>query len=113
MDEQDIVLYTNSKGGVAISIDGGETLMIADGRTLPVGETVWTEGDVDESRLSEVQTRYIEDARASTGEMTELQKIAANLRRGRKTHESEYYRPKEPIKRKLPESALVIAADFD
>lgn len=113
MDEQDIVLYTNNKGGVAISIDGGETLMIADGRFLPVGETVWTEGDVDESRLSDAQTKYVEDARSLSGEMTELQKIAANLRRDRRARESDYYRPKEPIKRKLPESALVIAAEFD
>lgn len=87
--------------------------MIADGRVLPVGETVWTEGDVDENRLSEVQTQYVEDARAAGGEMTELQKIAANLRRDRRAKESDYYRPKEPIKRKLPESALVVAADFD
>ena len=113
MDEQDIVLFTNSKGKVAVSIDGGETLMVADGRILPVGETVWTEGDAEESQLSALQTQYVEDARKTASEMTDLQKIAANMRRDRKNHESEYYRPKEPIRRKLPESALVIAAEFD
>ena len=109
MTDNDIVYYENGKGGVAISTDAGETLMIANGKTMKSHGTIWQEVSEDLfDQLSDAQKEHLNDAQQTVLSETEL--LARNLRKMRLKLEKPSN--EKPI-RKLGENVMVVKADFD
>ena len=110
MDITDIIYYTNNRGGYALSVDQGEYLMLADGRTITVHGTIWEEcGAEAEDHLSPQQKEALREALETPQD--EMDQITAKYRRARLEARARDAVVK-PI-RTLDERALVVKADFD
>ena len=108
--EEDILFFSNGRGGVALSVDAGETVMIANGRTLDPRKTVWEEtGEDVEDQLSDLQQAYLRDARSVV--LSDVERLIRQHRRQRLA-ESHLYIP-EKVRVHVPEDALVVKSAFD
>lgn len=73
----DLIFYTNGKGGVAVSVDGGMEVIVPTGRFLFVENTVWEEDDsFGIEDLNEVQKKLIEEAQLRYKGMNDIEKLA-------------------------------------
>ena len=109
MIDNDIVYYENGKGGVAISTDAGENLMIANGKTMKAHGTIWQEVSEDLfDQLSDAQKAHLEEAQQTVFSETEI--LARNLRKMRL--QLERVSNEKPV-RKLGEGVMVVKAEFD
>jgi len=81
--DSDILYYGNGRGGAAVSLDDGITVIVATGRTLDrTGVPMWEETDLEdiEALLTEPQKKAIQDYR-NRPPLTPLQEMAERLRR--------------------------------
>ena len=115
----EVLYYTNGRGGAAISLDGGEHVILKNGRKLLQEDTIWVESDVDEAGpLSEIQEQAISDERARRAALSEdasqLDDIvsAYRKRRLREGVRNPTQQPKKP-NRKLRDSVMVEYSSFD
>lgn len=107
----EILYYRTDRGGIAISLDEGETVIIPSGRKMPI-TPVWKETDEDlEDSLTVMQAGALEEFREKPP-MTDLEQMAWNLRKAERQDEKNYAQP-EPDHRYVRESALVVVAEFD
>lgn len=84
----EILYYTNGRGGSAVSVDGGEHVVVATGRSLLLVDTpVWEEADEEDCTLSSEQEAAVQEAVAEwesqTAEQTELSEIVLSYRKRR------------------------------
>lgn len=110
------IYFTNRSGAVAVSFDNGETLYLPTNRVLDYTE-MWQElSEPAEDRLNEFQlrglARFRERQAGKDADKSVLEAIVQDLRDGRKAEER-FYEPPERQYRKLPDSVLVVVADFD
>jgi len=90
--ELEVLFYENGRGGVAVSVDGGEHVVISTGRTLLLADTAWEEsGEEPWDDLTEPQKAAIVEARERLLSMNEAQsdldEIVLNYRK-RRLHEA-------------------------
>lgn len=111
--ELQILFYVNGRGGYAVSVDDGETLFLSSGKTIPQAGTVWQEAlDEDvEPRLSAQQRQVVAEVRARPP----ARGVAAITEQYRadRIFASRHYAQPDPEPVSVPESALVIKAEFD
>ena len=111
--EQDIIFYTNGRGGVAVSVDRGDSLILANGRNIQAAETVWEETDEDvEARLTDVQKQAVTEVR-SRPELDGMDKIVYGYTRARQNiQRNDMPLPgrKPPV---LSEDAVVVVSDLE
>lgn len=84
----EILYYTNGRGGSAVSVDGGEHVVVVTGRSLLLVDTpVWEEADEEDCTLSPEQEAAVQEAVAEwesqTAEQTELSEIVLSYRKRR------------------------------
>jgi hypothetical protein len=108
----EILYYTNGRGGLAISIDGGEHVVIKTGRRLLLRDTRWEETDDESIPLSPEQEAAVEAALAELAALSEDQKELNDLvvkYRKRRLRHAKTHPTREPEKRhrKLPPSVMV------
>lgn len=108
----EIQYYSNGRGGTAISVDGGENVIVKNGRALLQVDTTWEEDDEDEcGPLSPEQEAAIEarkaEIKAQSQEEAGLSEIvqAYRKRRLREAVAHPTARPKLPV-RKIRSTAL-------
>lgn len=112
MREQDIIFYENGRGGVALSVDGGQLILLANGKILPAEDTVWEVSYEDvEAKLTPVQRDALEEARKAPP-LDELGEVLAEARRDRIRARKNSLQTPRPIP-KVPEGALVVVSDFE
>lgn len=111
--ELQIIFYANGRGGVAVSVDEGETLVLADGRVLPAGSTIWKEAldDEVEDRLSPVQRARVEQVRAKPPARG-MEAVVEQYRADRLRVSRQFAQP-DPEFPEVPEGALVVKSEFD
>jgi len=111
----DIFYYENPRGGVAVSVDDGEHLVIPSGRVLLAEDTVWDEVSSDlESKLTAAQAEVLRQAREDFAAMGDIDLMVEAFRRRRLSEEQRNPVYKAPGKhRQLPESALVVMSEPD
>ncbi len=118
MEELEVLYYSNGHGGVAISVDGGEYVIVRTGRRLLLSETKWEEADEDEvGLLSPEQETAIDDVEreraAMTPEQSVMSEIVLNYRR-RRLREAQINptaKPEKP-KREVDPSVMVEYSDL-
>ena len=54
----ELTYYENGRGGIAVSIDDGETVFVKTGRRLPLDESIWEEAE-EVLELSDVQAAAV------------------------------------------------------
>lgn len=111
--ELQITFYSNGRGRVAVSVDDGENLVLADGRKILHAGTIWREAlDEDvEDRLSPEQRRVVTEVRARPPARG-MAAVAEQYRADRLSTARHYAQPDpEPVE--VPEGALVVKAEFD
>ena len=114
VEEDDIVYFENGRGGVAISWDGGENVMVVTGRMISTHTSAWEESSDDLfDQLNDRQREALEAAKVETIPL--LKQEARDLgRRLRATDRSGVFAPREaPIHPRLAESARVVMSEID
>ncbi len=112
--ESQVVFLSNGRGRFAVSVDGGETAMLASGQVVPVEGSVWREADDDdeaERGLSPCQAKALADVR-SRPPATGMDAIALRHKASRRARRGYYARPEAPVP-DVPEGALVVKSEFD
>ena len=84
----EILYYTNGRGGSAVSVDGGEHVVVSTGRSLLLVDTpVWEEANEEDCVLSPKQQQAVQEAvaewEAQSEEQAELSEIVLNYRKRR------------------------------
>lgn len=111
--ELEILYYSNGRGGTAISVDGGEYVVVKTGRRLLLTDTSWEEDDEEEcGPLSPEQESTIVAAKAQIDALTEaeagLSEIVLSYRK-RRLREAEIHPTAKPEKpRRKVDSAVMI-----
>lgn len=113
--EEDIIFYQNGKGGTAVSVNGGDTAILANGKEISLtSKTAWVEAEDDfaaEESLSEAQRSAVDKVRARPP-LTQTEIMALTLRRGRLLSRKHFVQPDMtyPV---LPEIAIATKSDLD
>ncbi len=116
--ELEVLFYSNGRGGTAISVDGGEYVIVKTGRRLLLTETSWEEDDEEEcGPLSPEQEAAIEAARAEIGSLSEKEAgvseivLAYRKRRLREAQFSPKAKPEKP-KRVVNPAVMIEYSDL-
>lgn len=116
--ELEVLYYGNGRGGVAISVDGGEYVVIKTGRRLLLSATAWEEADTeDRSALSPQQEAAIKAAEAAIAAQTETESGVSelvNAYRQRRLRKGETLAGQviDKTKRQVPASAMILYSDL-
>lgn len=112
--ESQVVFLSNGRGRFAVSVDGGDTVVLANGRSIPVEGSVWRDADDEdeaEQKLSPAQARVLAEVR-SRPPATGLEAIVLRHKESRRARRGYYARPEAPVP-EVPEGALVVKSEFD
>lgn len=110
--------YGNGRGGTAISVDGGEYVVISNGRSLYLPDTAWEEADEEDcSPLSEDQKAAILLAQAeldgmSEAEMERHEMVLTYRKRRIATSKKDQIRAAEKPNRVLDPSVMIEYANI-
>jgi len=108
----ELLFYRNKIGAVAISVDDGETVWIPSGRNLPLTLAwEWTDEPGLETLLTPQQNKVLEEAK-NAPPLTEIEKMAEDLRKRQRDAQKDYFQPPPPHRR-VRESVLVVTSDPD
>jgi len=114
----EVLYYDNGRGGTAISVDGGEYVVVRTGRRLLLSETSWEESDEEDcGPLTAEQESAIASAEAKIAEMGEaegeLSEIVLNYRQRRLHQEriSPRAKPEKP-RREVSPAVMVEYSDL-
>ena len=113
-DDDDLVFFTNGRGGVAISVDGGVHLQIANGKLMAARHTAWEVADEDEDELEDKlspQQKLVLKMYRFRPEPTGVDAIVQTYSKGRR-RESKHL-PGEQRRTKVPEGAQVVMSEKD
>lgn len=115
-NEDHIIFYGNGRGGGAVSLDGGVTVIVATGRRLNLADTpVWKNADPEEIEplLSEAQGAALAAYRERPP-LSPLEKMAEDLSRRSALRQRQERGPGRPAYwGKLPDSARVVVSGDD
>lgn len=117
MRELEVQFYENGRGGVAISVDGGEHVIIANGRRLLLADTTWEDSDENWEALTEPQRAAVEEAKVQLAGLNEAQSDLDEIvfkyrkRRLREAQRSPTRAPEKPT-RELPETVMIEYSDI-
>ena len=115
----EVLYYDNDRGGTAISVDGGEYVIVRTGRRLLLSDTSWEESDVDDcGPLTKIQELAIDEAQAAkaaeTEPETEMSEIVLAHRKRRLQLESIHPQKRSRrLIRKLSADAVVVTSDLE
>jgi hypothetical protein len=116
-DDDNIIFYENGRGGAAVSLDGGVSVIVPTGRSLNLADTpVWEETDFEHTEvlLTRVQQKALQD-HLDRGPLTPLEEMAENLRRESTLRKRRENAPQNFCKYrgKLGERTLVVLSETD
>lgn len=112
--ETQIIFYQNPRGGYAVSIDGGDTVVLPTGNRIDLVGSVWTEADDEdlaEKNLSAVQHRALQEVRLRKN-ATGIDAILLRSKESKRSLRGYYAKPEAPPP-VVPEGALVVKSDFE
>lgn len=112
--ESQVVFLSNGRGRFAVSVDGGDTVVLSNGQTMSVEGSVWRDADDEdeaERNLSPAQVRVLAEVRARPP-ATGMEAIVLRHKESRRARRGYYARPEAPVI-EVPEGALVVKSEFD
>lgn len=112
--ETQIIFYQNPRGGYAVSVDGGDTVVLPSGKRIDLVGSVWTETedeDLAEKNLSPEQRTALGEIRAKKN-ATGIDAILLRTRESKRSLRGYYAKPEAP-QLVVPEGALVVKSDFE
>lgn len=110
-----VLYYENGRGGIAVSIDDGDHVILANGKILYTHHTVWEECAEDyEDLLSPIQKEAVERARKAWEERKDVDEVISAFRRDRLKAERRTPQKGKPEKKiQVPEGALVVMSELE